>query len=64
MQWIELLTPFRWPLAVVIAAAFLGRAVLALARSGIRVEIVTRVPIQIKTGRDGIEARVTKVKLL
>ncbi|OUT72403.1 MAG: hypothetical protein CBB79_06360 [Synechococcus sp. TMED19] len=64
MQWIEWLTPFRWPLAVVITAALLGRALLALARSGIRVEIFTRVPIQIKTGRDAIEAKVTKVKLL
>ena len=64
MHWIELLIPFRWPLAVVITAALLARAVLGLARAGIRVEIFTRVPIQIKTGRDGIEAKVTKVKLL
>ena len=59
--WLESL---RWPVALVIVMWLLTRAAIAIARAGIRVEIFTRRPIQIKTGEDGIEAKVTKVKLL
>tara|TARA_B100001939_G_C16463142_1_gene413882 strand:+ start:122 stop:310 length:189 start_codon:yes stop_codon:yes gene_type:complete len=54
----------RWPLALVIVVWLLTRAAVAIARAGIRVEIFTRRPIQIKTGDDAIEAKVTKVRLL
>ena len=59
--WLETL---RWPVALVIVVWLLTRAAIAIARAGIRVEIFTRRPIQIKTGDDAIEAKVTKVKLL
>ena len=61
---IEALQPLFWPVAVVISAIWLSRAIIQLARLGVRVEIFTRVPILIKTGHEGIEARVTKVRLL
>ena len=54
----------RWPLALVIVVWLLTRAAVAIARAGIRVEIFTRRPIQIKTGDDAIEAKITKVRLL
>ena len=63
-SWIELVLALRWPVAMVLSCAVLARAVVVLARSGIRVEIFTRIPIQIKTGAQAIEAKVTKVKLL
>ncbi|WP_413440248.1 hypothetical protein [Synechococcus sp. MIT S1220] len=44
-------------------AALMARAIITVARVGIRVEIFTRMPISIKTGYQGIEARVTKVRL-
>ena len=60
--WLDLL---RWPVALVIVVWLLTRAVpSAITRAGIRVEIFTRRPIQIKTGEEAIEAKVTKVKLL
>ena len=59
--WLESL---RWPVALVIVMWLLTRAAIAIARAGIRVEIFTRRPIQIKTGDEAIEAKVTKVKLL
>ena len=40
----------------------LTRAAIAITRAGIRVEIFTRRPIQIKTGDEAIEAKVTKVE--
>ena len=58
------LDSLRWPVALVIVVWLLTRAAIAIARSGIRVEIFTRRPIQIKTGDEAIEAKVTKVKLL
>ena len=58
------LDSLRWPLALVIVVWLLTRAAIAISRAGIRVEIFTRRPIQIKTGDDAIEAKVTKVKLL
>ena len=59
--WLESL---RWPVALVIVVWLLTRAAITIARAGIRVEIFTRRPIQIKTGDEAIEAKVTKVKLL
>ena len=58
------LDSLRWPVALVIVVWLLTRAAIAIARAGIRVEIFTRRPIQITTGDDAIEAKVTKVKLL
>ena len=58
------LDSLRWPVALVIVVWLLTRAAITLARAGIRVEIFTRRPIQIKTGDEAIEAKVTKVKLL
>ena len=51
-------------MALVIVVWLLTRAAIAIARAGIWVEIFTRRPIQIKTGEEAIEAKVTKVKLL
>ena len=59
--WLETL---RWPLALIIVVWLLTRAAITIARAGIRVEIFTRRPIQIKTGEEAIEAKLTKVKLL
>ena len=58
------LDSLRWPVALVIMVWLLTRAAIAISRAGIRVEIFTRRPIQIKTGEEAIEAKVTKVKLL
>jgi len=58
------LDSLRWPVALVIMVWLLTRAAISIARAGIRVEIFTRRPIQIKTGDAAIEAKVTKVKLL
>jgi hypothetical protein len=60
-SWLDSL---RWPVALVIVVWLLTRAAITIARAGIRVEIFTRRPIQIKTGDEAIEAKVTKVKLL
>ena len=58
------LDSLRWPVVLVIVVWLLTRAAISIARAGIRVEIFTRRPIQIKTGDEAIEAKVTKVKLL
>lgn len=58
------LDSLRWPVTLVIVVWLLTRAAISIARAGIRVEIFTRRPIQIKTGDEAIEAKVTKVKLL
>ena len=58
------LDSLRWPVALVIVVWLLTRAAISIARAGIRVEIFTRRPIQIKTGDEANEAKVTKVKLL
>ena len=58
------LDSLRWPVTLVIVVWLLTRAVISIARAGVRVEIFTRRPIQIKTGEEAIEAKVTKVKLL
>ena len=61
IPWLDSL---RWPVSLVIVVWLLTRAAIAIARAGIRVEIFTRRPIQIKTGKEAIEAKVTKVRLL
>ena len=58
------LDSLRWSVALVIVVWLLTRAAISIARAGVRVEIFTRRPIQIKTGEEAIEAKVTKVKLL
>ena len=60
---IEAFQPLFWPVSAVIIAALIARAIITVARVGIRVEIFTQAPIAIKTGYEGIEARVTKVRL-
>ncbi len=60
---IEAFQPLFWPVSAVMIAALMARAIITVARVGIRVEIFTRMPISIKTGYQGIEARVTKVRL-
>lgn len=52
-----------WPLAAVLIAALLARALVLIARLGIRVEIFTRTPIDISTERGAIQAEVTRVRL-
>ena len=59
----ELLIALSWPGAVVLSALAISRAVIALARSGIRVEIFTRQPILISTGRSPLRAEVGKVRI-
>ena len=51
-------------MALVIVVWLLARAAISIARAGIRVAILARPPIQIKTGEDALEAKVTKVQLL
>ena len=54
-----------WPGAALGIAALLARAVVVVARLGIRVEIFTRShsPIDISTERRPIQAEVTRVRL-
>ena len=52
-----------WPGAALGSAALLARAVVVVARLGIRVEIFTRNPIDISTQRRPIQAEVTRVRL-
>ena len=57
---IELL---RWPLAVVAASYLLARAIMTLAKNGIKVEITTQRPILISTGVKPLQAAVEKVRI-
>ena len=59
----ELLLAWRWPLAVIVSTAFLSKALIAITRAGIRVEIFTRRPIKVSTGPSAIQAEFTKVRL-
>lgn len=52
-----------WPLALVITAVLLARALVLVARLGIRVEIVSHRPLEISTQRRPIQAEVTRVRL-
>ena len=49
---ISLLTAWRWPIAVIVSTLLASRAVVAVARCGIRVEIFTRQPILAGAFRD------------
>ena len=60
---ISLLTAWRWPVAVILSTLVASRAVIAVARSGIRVEIFTRQPILVGTGRVPLRAEVGKVRI-
>ena len=58
------LDSLRWAGTLGMVVWLLTRAASSRGRAGVRVEIFTRRPIQIKTGEEAIEAKVTKVKLL
>ena len=57
------LESWRWPIAIVLSMYFVSRALIMVARMGIRVEIVTRLPILVGTGREPIKAEVGKVRI-
>ncbi len=57
------LASWRWPIAFVLSFFFVSRALIVIARMGIRVEIFTRLPILIGTGREPIKAEVGKVRI-
>ena len=59
----SLLIAWRWPAAVIISTLVASRAVLAVTRNGIRVEIFTRQPILVGTGRAPLRAEVGKVRI-
>ena len=52
-----------WPIALLTSIVVLSRTLIVLARSGIRVEIYTRQPILISTGRSPLQAEVGKVRI-
>ena len=58
-----LLESWRWPIALALSIFFLSRALIVVARMGIRVEIFTRLPILVGTGREPIKAEVGKVRI-
>jgi hypothetical protein len=53
----------KWPLSIVISIFFASRALIQVARIGIRIEIFTRLPILVATGREPIKAEVGKVRI-
>ena len=57
------LASWRWPIALVLSFFFVSRALIVIARMGIRVEIFTRLPILVGTGREPIKAEVGKVRI-
>ncbi len=57
------LESWRWPIAIVLSMYFVSRALIMVARMGIRVEIFTRLPILVGTGREPIKAEVGKVRI-
>ena len=57
------LESWRWPIAIVLSMYFMSRALILVARMGIRVEIFTRLPILVGTGREPIKAEVGKVRI-
>ena len=59
----QLIQPLLWPLTVLGSAALLAQGLWLIARSGIRVEIFTRAPIDVGTRGGSIKAEVTKVRL-
>ena len=60
---VYLLESLRWPIALALSIFFLSRALIVVARMGIRVEIFTRLPILVGTGREPIKAEVGKVRI-
>lgn len=52
-----------WPIALLTSIVVLSRTLIVVARSGIRVEIYTRQPILISTGRSPLQAEVGKVRI-
>ena len=58
-----LLMALIWPGALVISVLAISRSLIVVARSGIRVEIFTRQPILIGTGRQPLRAEVGKVRI-
>ena len=60
---VYLLESWRWPIALALSIFFFGRALKVVARMGIRVEIFTRLPILVGTGREPIKAEVGKVRI-
>jgi len=60
---INLLVAWRWPGASVLIALAVSRALTSIARHGIRVEIYTRQPILVGTGRAPLRAEVGKVRI-
>ena len=57
------LESWRWPIAIILSIFFASRALILVARIGIRVEIFTRLPILVATGREPIKAEVGKVRI-
>ncbi|ABI45295.1 hypothetical protein sync_1744 [Synechococcus sp. CC9311] len=57
------LESWKWPIAIVLSMYFVSRALIMVARIGIRVEIFTRLPILVGTGREPIKAEVGKVRI-
>ena len=58
------LESWRWPIAIILSIFFFAsRALILVARIGIRVEIFTRLPILVATGREPIKAEVGKVRI-
>ena len=60
---VYLLESWRWPIALALSIFFVSRALIVVARMGIRVEIFTRLPILVGTGREPIKAEVGKVRI-
>ncbi len=58
-----LIDAIRWPTATVLAIFLLSRALIVVARTGIRVEIFTRRPILVGTGQEPLKAEVGKVRI-
>ena len=52
-----------WPIALLTSIVVLSRTLIVVARSGIRVEIYTRQPILISTGRSPLQAEVGKIRI-
>lgn len=53
----------RWPLATVVASFFVGKAITAVAKNGLKVEITTKRPILISSGLKPLQAAVEKVRI-
>ena len=63
INFFNFLESWKWPIAIVLSMYFVSRALILVARIGIRVEIFTRLPILVGTGREPIKAEVGKVRI-